>query len=151
AVRTPPAAFVGSPVLAGAAPVARTALTRSERSGHVVIAGGRVVAGDGRQQVGAGEAARLEVQAATLTLAVAAPEAGGTAEGEVVTDRDALEGEGRECVLEDPTSLAVLAVAARAAIAAEGEVVVHGAAADGEHRPEEIGEAPAPAKAAVTA
>src|SRR2546430_1584338 len=57
-----------------AAPVARTALTRAERTGHVVIAGGRVVLGDGRQQVGAGDAARLEVQAATLTLAVAAPD-----------------------------------------------------------------------------
>src|SRR5262249_45702866 len=116
---------------------------------HVVIAGGCVVAGDGRQQVGAGDAARLEVQAATLTLAVAAPDAGGTAQGEVVTDRGALEGEGQECVLEDPAPLAIRAVAARAPSAADGEVVVHGRVADGERRPEEISEAAAPAIAAV--
>src|SRR5262245_39757816 len=152
AVRTSPTAFVRSPVLAGAAaPIPRTALTLAEGSEYVVVAGRGVVGEDGRQQVGAREAARLEVQAATFTLAVAAPDAGGAAEGEVVADRGALEGEGRECVLEDPAPLAVLAVAARAASAADGEVVGHGAAADGEHRPEEIGEAAAPAIAAVPA
>src|SRR5262245_31190379 len=134
AVRTPPAAFVGSPGLADAAPVARTALTRAERSGHVVIAGGRVVLGDSRQQVGAGDAARLEVQTATLTLAVAAPEARGAADREVVTDPGTQQGEGRVFVLEDPAPLAVRAVAARASRAADGEVGAHGAAADGEPR-----------------
>src|SRR5262249_33604780 len=125
--------------------------TPAERSGHVVIAGGRVVAGDNRQQVGAGEAARLEVQAATLPLAVAAPDAGGTAEGEVVADRGALEGEGRELVLEDPAPLAVRAVPPRAPSAAAGAVVGPGAVADSECRPEEIGEAAAPAIATVAA
>src|SRR5262245_17575869 len=87
--KTPPAAFVGSPVLTGAAavaPVPRTVLTLAEGSGHVVVAGRGVVCEDGCQQVGARHPARLEVQAATLTLTVAAPEAGGTADGEVVTD-----------------------------------------------------------------
>src|SRR5262249_20712297 len=148
AVRTPPAAVFRSALHSASgppnrpgrpAPVARTALTPAERSEHIVSAGGRVVAGEGRQQVGAGEAAQLDVQAATLTLAVTPPEAGGTPEGEVVTDRGTLEGEGRECVLEDPAPLAIGAVAAGTASAAEDEIVVHGAAADGEHRPEEIG------------
>src|SRR5262245_37872379 len=72
---------------------------------HVVVARGGVLGEDGRQQVGARHPARLEVQAATLTLAVAASEAGGTADSEVVIDRGAREGEGRECVLEDPAPL----------------------------------------------
>src|SRR5262249_44173297 len=83
--------------------------------------------------------------------AVAAPDARGTADREVVLDRGAQEGEGREFVLEDPAPLAVPAVAAGAPSAAEGEVVVHGGVADGERRPEEIGEAAAPAIAAVAA
>src|SRR5262245_12655176 len=145
-VRTPPAA--GNHLsLAGLI----AWLDETQDPEHIVVAGGSVIVGDGGHQVHAQGPACLYVDAATLTLAVAAPEARGTADREVVTDLGTQQGEGREFVLEDPAPLAVRAVAAGASRAAEGEVVVHGGVADGQRRPEEIGEAAAPAIAAVAA
>src|SRR5262245_56047043 len=120
------------------------ALALVQNSKHVVVAGGGVVAEDGRQRIGVGDAARRDVEAAAHTLAVAAPETCLPTDGVVVIDRGAQEGEGRECVLEDP---AAQAVAAEPAGTADGEVVGERAAAYGERRAEQIGEAGAPAVA----
>src|SRR5437763_981260 len=90
---------------------------------HVVVARGGMVGEDGRQQVGARYPAQLEVQPAALALPATAPEARSAADGEVVIDRGAREGEERQGVLEDPAALAIGAVAANAPGAAEGVVV----------------------------
>src|SRR5262249_26464889 len=117
---------------------------------HIVVAGGGVVAGDDGQQVGARGPARFEVEAAAFPLPVAAPEARGAADGEVVVHRGAQQDEGRVLVLEDPAPLAVLAPAGPPAARA-CEVGAPGAADEGERRPGEVGEPAAPPLAAIAA
>src|SRR5262245_20293924 len=53
-------------------PVARTPLTLAEGPEYVVVAGGGVVLGDNRQQVGARGPAQRDVEAAADALAVTA-------------------------------------------------------------------------------
>src|SRR4051794_13096760 len=116
------------------APILPPALTLSEDTEHVIIAGSGVVGEDGSQHVGTRDPARRDVEAAAHTLPVAAPGARGAADGVVLVDCVAREREARESVLVDPAAPAGASVAAGPTGAADCRVVAEGAIADGERR-----------------